>query len=153
MKKITRKKGRKLIQSKKSNYDNKEFDSQLELYLYKRLQEEQIMFSFNEKSFTLIPAFKYPQPIYEPKKVKEKGLVDKSTIRKMAYTPDFVADDESWIIETKGRANESFPLRWKIFKNLMSERDKVPMLFLPRNKEECEQTITILKQWINKEQK
>jgi hypothetical protein len=33
------------------------------------------------------------------------------------YTPDFIGED--FIIETKGRANESFPLRWKMFKYLM----------------------------------
>ena len=31
------------------------------------------------------------------------------------YTPDFTGKD--YIIECKGRANESFPLRWKLFKH------------------------------------
>ena len=33
------------------------------------------------------------------------------------YTPDFIGED--FIIETKGRANESFPIRWKLFKRLL----------------------------------
>ena len=33
------------------------------------------------------------------------------------YTPDFIGKD--FIIETKGRANESFPMRWKLFKRLI----------------------------------
>ena len=35
------------------------------------------------------------------------------------YTPDFIGDN--FIIETKGRANESFPMRWKLFKKLDSQ--------------------------------
>jgi hypothetical protein len=34
------------------------------------------------------------------------------------YTPDFEGSD--FIIETKGRANDSFPLRYKLFKALTS---------------------------------
>ena len=33
-------------------------------------------------------------------------------ILNIKYTPDFIGKD--FIIETKGRANESFPLRWKL---------------------------------------
>jgi hypothetical protein len=32
----------------------------------------------------------------------------------ITYKPDFVGRD--FVIECKGRANESFPLRWKLFK-------------------------------------
>lgn len=145
-KKTTRKKGRKLINSVKSSHNGIEFDSKLELFMYKRLKEEGIDFTYNEIKYLLIPSFKYPKDIFEPKKVKEKELVSKTTIRKMEYTPDFVGPNESWIIETKGRANESFPLRWKMFKHKMLERDEPPVLFLPRNQHECEQVITILKQ-------
>ena len=34
------------------------------------------------------------------------------------YTPDFISYD--YIIECKGRPNESFPIRWKIFKKYAS---------------------------------
>ena len=39
-------------------------------------------------------------------------------ILNIKYTPDFVSD--SFIIECKGRANESFPLRWKMFKKYVN---------------------------------
>lgn len=147
-KKTVRTKGRKLINAKKVSQNGVQFDSQLELYMYNRLKEEGIKFKYNEIKYLLIPSFKYPRDIFEPKKVKEKDLVSKTTIRKMEYTPDFVGENESWIIETKGRANESFPLRWKMFKHKMLERECPPVLFLPRNRQECEQVITILKQSI-----
>lgn len=151
MKKRT--KGRKLIQSKKSKYDGHIFDSQLELYMYKRLKDEGIEFTFNEKSYILIPSFKYKSPVYEPTRVKISGLSDKRSVRAMSYTPDFVGENDKWIIETKGRANESFPLRWKIFKTIMQLQDTPPALFLPRNKQECEETILLIKQWLAIERK
>ena len=43
--------------------------------------------------------------------------VVKKKILPIKYTPDFVSD--SFIIECKGRANESFPLRWKMFKKYL----------------------------------
>jgi hypothetical protein len=39
-------------------------------------------------------------------------------ILNIKYTPDFIG--KGFIIETKGRANESFPLRWKMFKRYVS---------------------------------
>ena len=36
----------------------------------------------------------------------------------LRYTPDFVND--KFIIECKGRANESFPMRWKLFKRMIN---------------------------------
>ena len=37
------------------------------------------------------------------------------------YTPDFIG--KGFIIETKGRANESFPMRWKMFKKYINKHD------------------------------
>ena len=48
-----------------------------------------------------------------------KEIIKIEVIKKyltIKYTPDFIGKD--FIIETKGRANESFPLRWKLFKRL-----------------------------------
>ena len=44
-------------------------------------------------------------------------IEDAKNILPIKYTPDFIGDD--FIIETKGRANESFPMRWKMFKILV----------------------------------
>ena len=61
----------------------------------------------------------------------------------MKYTPAFVG--KGWIIECKGRANESFPLRWKIFKKLVAERRLGPFtLYKPQNQKECDQTVELI---------
>ena len=46
---------------------------------------------------------------------KDRGC---KKILPIKYKPDFVGRD--FVIECKGRANESFPLRWKLFKALDS---------------------------------
>ena len=57
------------------------------------------------------------------------------------YTPDFVDPQGRWIIECKGYANERFPLKWKMFKKLLMERENPPVLFVPRNQKQNIETV------------
>ena len=59
------------------------------------------------------------------------------------YTPDFIGKD--FIIETKGRPNESFPMRWKLFKRFVTQQFPNYTLFKPQNQKECDRVIEILK--------
>lgn len=137
-------KGRKIVNSTKTIIDGIVFDSMLEGYMYELLRDEEIPFEI-QKTFLLIGGFKYPAGNWERKSSKDMTLVDKPTIRKMEYTPDFVCPEGRYVIEVKGRANESFPLRWKIFQSQMAERDIVPTLFKPSTKTECRAVLRILK--------
>ena len=58
------------------------------------------------------------------------------------YTPDFIGDN--FIIETKGRANESFPMRWKLFKQLVMRQFPTYTLYKPQNQKECDETIRLI---------
>ena len=58
------------------------------------------------------------------------------------YTPDFIGDD--FIIETKGRANESFPMRWKLFKRLVMNQFPNVTLYKPQNQKECDKTVELI---------
>jgi hypothetical protein len=60
----------------------------------------------------------------------------------LKYTPDFVGSD--FIIETKGRANESFPLRWKLFKKWMHDNNDERTLYKPQTQSECDETIRLI---------
>ena len=51
------------------------------------------------------------------------------------YTPDFIG--KGFIIETKGRANEAFPMRWKLFKHY-AEHNLNSILYKPQNQKECD---------------
>jgi len=81
---------------------------------------------------------------------KSKGLIDKTdkVVLPIKYTPDFVAKDGSWIIETKGyiHSHHDFPMRWKLFMDYLMKRDEpLPMLFICRNRRQIEQAIYIIK--------
>ena len=49
-----------------------------------------------------------------------------------------------FIIETKGRPNESFPMRWKLFKKLVMQQFPSYTLFKPQNQKECDRVIEII---------
>tara|TARA_A100001201_G_scaffold3197_2_gene7457 strand:+ start:2671 stop:3117 length:447 start_codon:yes stop_codon:yes gene_type:complete len=143
--KYVKRKGRtKVKNAKKSVYDGKQFKSNLELYCYKQLEQSEILVEYEENTFTIFPAMVYPLACYEgtQKKLYNKG----SKIRPITYTPDFVDPNGKFIIETKGYANESFPLRWKLFKKHLKDNNHHYVLFMPRNKKQVDETIELIKQ-------
>ena len=137
-------KGRKIVNSKKTTYDGIDFQSLLEKGMYKLLKESNIDVDYEKHSFTVFDALVYPQACYEgtPKKLYNKG----SKVRPITYTPDFVDPNGKWIIETKGYANESFPLRWKMFKRHLKENNLAYVLFMPRNKAQCKEVLELITQ-------
>jgi len=58
------------------------------------------------------------------------------------YTPDFIG--HNFIIECKGRANESFPMRWKMFKKYVNRKMKHVTLYKPQNQKECDKVIQLI---------
>ena len=129
---------------KKQIYDGIEFQSKLELYCYKTLEKEKILVEYEETTFTIFEGVVYPQACYEgtAKKLYNKG----SKIRPITYTPDFVDPNGKFIIETKGYANESFPLRWKLFKKHLKDNNLNYVLFMPRNKKQVDEVVDLIKQ-------
>ena len=63
-------------------------------------------------------------------------------ILNIKYTPDFIGSD--FIIECKGRANESFPIRWKLFKAYVHKHLPNITLYKPQNQKECEETVNLI---------
>ena len=49
-----------------------------------------------------------------------------------------------FIIETKGRANESFPMRWKLFKRHLIETGDNRHIYKPQTNKECDRTIELI---------
>lgn len=68
-------------------------------------------------------------------------------VRNITYTPDFVDPNGQWIIEVKGYANDTFPLKWKLFKNHLQELGgDIPILYLPKNQGHVLKTIEMIKE-------
>ena len=139
MKKSYKKRGP--VRAKKVTYDGIKFQSGLEVYMYKALKEARIVGEYEPTSYTLLNGFDLESVCFE-KQVNGKGEYKDRGCKKILpikYKPDFVGRD--FIIECKGRANESFPLRWKLFKAWITRHSPGIALFKPQNQKDCDETI------------
>ena len=143
-KKPRRRKGRKHVQANKVTVDGIKFASGLEAYMYRALKKEKLFEKYEEEQFLLIEGFDFTNPSYE-RQANGKGEFrnrNSSKIRKITYKPDFTGKD--FIIETKGRANESFPIRYKLFKKLLMETNDNRALYKPQTQKECDEVIQLI---------
>ena len=144
MKKISRKKGP--VVSKKVIYNGVTLASGLEKHMYKSLLDAKIDFDYEGEVFELLPSFHFENDCIERQSNSKGEYINRGNkkVLNIKYTPDFVGYD--FIIETKGRANDSFPLRWKMFKYLMTIKNDKRTLYKPQSQRECDTTIeSILK--------
>ena len=138
------KKKRGPVVSKKVTYDGIKFASGLERYMYMALKKAKIKAKYEGEIFVLLSGFHFENEVYERQsngkgEYKNRGC---KRILPIKYTPDFIGDD--FIIETKGRANESFPMRWKLFKRLVMNQFPTVTLYKPQNQKECDRTIELI---------
>ena len=145
MKKRSYKRKKGPVQSKKITYDGINFASGLERYMYMALKKAKIKALYEGQTFELVEGFEFPFEAYErcgngKGDYKNRG---NKKIFNIKYTPDFIG--KGFIIETKGRANESFPIRWKLFKKLIAENRIGPFtLYKPQNQKECDETVRLI---------
>jgi len=140
--KIKRKRGP--VRSKKVTFDGIQFASGLEKYMYQALKDAKIKARYEGETYVLQDSFEFNNESYERQangkgEMKDRG---QKKILNIKYTPDFVSD--SFIIECKGRANESFPIRWKMFKKYVNDNLKHVILYKPQNQKECDKVIELI---------
>ena len=141
-KRIKRNKGP--VRSKKTTFDGIKFASGLEKYMYIALKKAKIHAVYEGATFVLQEDFRFEIDSYERQgngkgEFRNRG---QKKIQSIKYTPDFVS--ASFIIECKGRANESFPLRWKMFKKYVNHKMKHVTLYKPQNQKECDAVIELI---------
>ena len=144
MKRRSKKRGP--VQAKKITYDGINFASGLERYTYMALKKNKLFEGYENEVFQLIEGFNFENESYE-KQANGKGDYTNRGQKKILgikYTPDFVGKD--YIIECKGRANESFPIRWKLFKLWLTRNKIGKTLYKPQNQKEVDRTIQIIKE-------
>jgi len=144
MKRKSKKRGP--VQAKKITYDGIKFASGLERYTYMALKKEKLFEMYEGETYTIIEGFDFPNESYE-KQSNGKGDYTNRGGKKVLgikYTPDFTGKD--YIIECKGRANESFPIRWKLFKSWLTKNNIGKTLYKPQNQKEVDRTIQIIKE-------
>ena len=141
-KRYKRKKGP--VTSKKVICDGITFASGLEKYMYEALKKAKIKAKYEGKTYELISWFNFTNTSHE-RCANGKGDFKNRGGKKIlpiTYTPDFIG--KGFIIECKGRANESFPLRWKLFKKLVNNRYPRVILYKPQNQKECDKTAELI---------
>jgi len=133
------------VRSKKVTFDGIKFASGLEKYMYMVLKKAKIKAKYEGKTYTVQEGFMFNNESYERQSNGKGELVNRGCkkILPIKYTPDFVSD--SFIIECKGRANESFPMRWKLFKKYVNDNLKHVTLYKPQNQKECDKVIELIK--------
>ena len=141
-KKYKRKRGP--VRAKKVTFDGIKFASGLERYMYQALKKAKIQSDYEGCTFTLQEGFMFDIESYERQSNGKGDMVNRGCkkILPIKYTPDFVSS--SFIIECKGRANESFPIRWKMFKKYVNNKMKHVTLYKPQNQKECDEVIKLI---------
>ena len=134
------------VRSKKVTFDGIKFASGLEKYMYIALKKAKIKARYEGKTYIVQEGFMFKNKSYERQSNGKGDLVNRGCkkILPIKYTPDFVSD--SFIIECKGRANESFPMRWKMFKKYVNDNLKHVTLYKPQNQKECDKVIELIKE-------
>ena len=150
MKKKYYKKKKGPVQAKKVTYDGIKFASGLEKYMYQALKKAKLKAVYEGATFEVSKGFEFTNASYERTanakgEFKQRG---RKKILPIKYTPDFIGYINSaeyhYIIECKGRANESFPIRWKLFKKYVSKNLPNTTLFKPQNQKECDETVRLI---------
>ena len=132
------------VRSKKVTFDGITFASGLEKYMYIALKKAKIHANYEGATFVLQEDFNFEIDSYERQANGKGDMVNRGQkkIQSIKYTPDFVSS--SFIIECKGRANESFPMRWKMFKKYVNHKMKHVTLYKPQNQKECDKVIELI---------
>ena len=132
------------VRAKKVTFDGIKFVSGLEKYMYQALKNAKIKAEYEGKTYIVQEGFEFKNKSYERQSNGKGELVNRGSkkVLPIKYTPDFVSS--SFIIECKGRANESFPLRWKMFKKYANKHLKRVTLYKPQNQKECDEVIELI---------
>ena len=145
MKRKIRRKKRGPVVSKKVTVDGIKFASGLEAYMYRALKKAKIKAQYEKRTFELMPSFEFNNSSYERQSNGKGDMVNRGNKKVLAikYTPDF--EGKNFIIECKGRANESFPIRWKLFKKHVADNLPDITLYKPQRQSECDEVIKLIK--------
>ena len=143
-KKRSYKRKRGPVQAKKVTYDGINFASGLERYMYMALKKAKIKAKYEGNTYEIVPGFNFTNSCIARTasgkgEYKERG---NKKILPIKYTPDFIG--KNFIIECKGRANESFPIRWKLFKKYLIDNKIKTTLYKPQNQKQCDETVKLI---------
>ncbi len=132
------------VQAKKVVADGITFQSGLERYCYKALKTAKLFDKYEQERFSLIDGFTPTHEYYAHQSNGKGDFIHRpKSVLGITYRPDFTARD--YIIECKGRPNESFPLRFKLFRKWLVDNGDTRDLYMPKNQKDVDVMIEIIK--------
>lgn len=141
---------KKIRNATKVQYNDMLFNSKTELMVYKTLVENGFSPEYEPHKFIIFEGYKPTVPFY----TINKNTLDLflSTVKQIAitYTPDFIVRYKKWtiIIEVKGRMNDVYPYKRKMFRKFLEDNTKGNVLFFEvYNKKNVLQMIEIIKRY------
>ena len=141
---------KKIKNATKVQYNDILFNSKVELMVYKTLVEKGFSPEYEPYKFTIFEGYKPTVPFYTiNKNTKELSL---NSVKQIAitYTPDFIMRYKEWtiIIEVKGRMNDVYPYKRKMFRKFLEDNTKGNVLFFEvYTKKNILQMIEIIKSY------
>lgn len=145
-----RRRGKSIVKSKKKDlsFGGVTYKSSLERTMGILLTEAGIPFQYEPERLQVLEGFDFPFESYERQSNGKGDMINRGgkKVLGITYTPDFIG--EGFIIETKGYANESFPMRWKLFKKWITEKYSPEdiVIYKPQKISECEEVVKLIKQ-------
>mgnify|MGYP000007928143 CR=1 FL=1 len=139
---------KKIKNARKIFYNGIHFKSNLEVTFYKTLVSAGLVPKYEEYKFILFEGFRPTVPFYNRSKSKVFRL-DMSKVRDITYTPDFTIyyKDTLFIIEAKGKENDTYPIKKKLFRKVL-ESVKIPCVYFEvHTKKELLEVIDIIKSY------
>lgn len=126
--------------------------------IYKTLLQEGFEPFYEGSKYGIWRGFKPTVPFYKPSKSGNLKL-DTTKLIDITYTPDFVflAPDNKTVIifEVKGFANDTYPIKEKMFRgyleHILKDNNQPTMFFKIKNKKQCLEAINIIKTQFNGE--
>ena len=146
---------KKVKNASECTYNGIKFRSKLELYCYKYFLDNKVELQYEARTYVIFPKFETNVHLYLPVKqrnsTKTELCLKNNKILPITYTPDFVlqVDNKLFFIETKGRPNDVYPIKRKLFLHHLSKLNKECWFFEPHNQKQVHDTYNLIKTILN----
>ena len=139
---------RKIVNATPTQYADIGFKSKSEAMVYRTLVEAGFEPEYEQHTFVLWSGVRPTVPFYTKTK-KELLSLDLRKLRDITYTPDFFFEYNGLkvVIEVKGFENDTFPIKFKMFRQSLEELEGQWMIFEIFNKKQLLEAIKVIKSY------
>lgn len=143
-------KNQKIKNATSIEYNSIRFKSKLEVTFYKMLLQAGFNPQYEQRTYLLLEGYKPTVPFYTKDKKTKLLKLNEVRLRNMTYTPDFTFNYNGRliIIEAKGKENDTYPLKRKLFRGLLEgQTHDNPLFFEVFTQKQLLQAIEIIKSY------